>query len=696
MASPLTLNELSAPHRYQPPAAERRPGIAAALQGERIDPYAWLRDDSRESPEVIAHLEAETAACERWFEPLQPLVADIRSELAARIPPAESGIPYYDQGWWNQTRYRPGEEHPQYVRWREGGAEEPVLDAAEKAKGHAAYTLGAVEVSPDGQWLAYTEDMLGRHEYTLRLVDRRTGESCAAPDPGLDADLAFLNDGTLLYIRQDPVTRLGTTVWAHRPQSDPGTDCCVYTEDDDAFTLSLSRGRSGDLIYLHLHSTTTSEIRVMRAAASVLSFAVTIPRQAGHEYDLEDDGDHYLLRSNESAPDFRVLRVASASVADRCAWQAVLAETPGVVITGILVFPGHWIIAERSEGLGRLRVINRSDGTIRLITATDPAATLWLDVNEDPSIPYVRYATGSLAQPTTRRAFDFVTGEERLLRVDPIAGDYHPERYVAERCWVEARDGVHVPVSLLRRCDTPINGTAPLLLTGYGAYGIAIPAVFDATVLPLVDRGFIYAIAHVRGGDDLGRAWTDGGRLAQKYHTFADFIDVRRALVANHYADEKRCCGTGASAGGLLIGVVANDASSEFLALVAHVPFVDVLSTMLDDDLPLTTLEYEEWGDPSDPDDFAVMAQYSPYDNVRPQDYPAMLVTAGLHDAQVPYWEATKWVASLRFNQTGAAPILFRAQLDAGHAGATGRYGALMEIALEQAFLLECVKASGR
>ena len=685
----------SASPRYAPPRPEERPRPVSSPFGERTDPWFWLRNDARDAPEVLAHLAAENRASDQWFAPLRPLIERLKAEQAARIPPEDKSLPVLERGWWYQTRYRAGAEHPVHVRWRDGeSVEELLLDAEVAAQGATAYTLGALEVSDDGRWLAITEDRLGRCDYTLRLIDRTTKQALPDTIAGIDPDIVFLDDGSLLYIAQDPTTFLGYRVLRHIPDTPVDTDTLLYEEADDAFVLSIERSRSGRWVWLRLESTTTSEVRLLRSDASSLRFEVAIERRQGHEYDLEDHGDQVVLRTNEDAVDFRVVLAPLARVADRSTWRDLVPARAGIVITAMAAFTHHWAIAERSRGIGRIRLIDRRDGAERLLEAPDAAATLWLDVNADAAAPFLRYAWGSLAQPTVREELNLATGRARVLRVDPVEGGYRAEDYVVERRWVTVRDGVAVPVSLLRHVTTPRDGRAPLLMTAYGAYGHAQPAVFDRMILPLIDRGFVYAIAHVRGGDELGRAWYDAGRLLQKHHTFEDFIDIRRALVAAGDVDPARCCALGASAGGLLIGVIANEAAAEFHALVAHVPFVDILTSMLDEELPLTTLEYEEWGNPAeDAAAYRYIERYSPYDNVGPRDYPALFATGGLHDSQVQYWESAKWVAKLRRCQTGDAPILLRVHLDAGHGGATGRYGGHEEIALEQAFLIDLTQS---
>ena len=686
---------LAPSQRYAPPQASERFEALASPFGERTDPWYWLRNDERNDPEVLAHLAAENTACAQWFEPLAPLVERLKAELAARVPPEETGLPVYDQGWWYQRRYAIGAEHPLHVRWRDpDGAEEILLDAAAAAGDCKAYALGALEVSPDHRLLAIAEDRVGRREYVLRLIDRVAGTELPERLSGIDPDIVFLDNSALLYIAQDPVTLLGRRVMKHIAGTDAATDQLIYEETDDAYTLSIERSRSGSHVFLHLDSTTTTEVRYLRTDATEIGFKIAIPRQSGHEYELEDAGERFVVRTNEGAPDFRVIAAPIQTIADRSTWQEIVSPQAGVVLTGIATFKNYLAVGERRYGIGRVRLIDRFDGSVRVLKAPDPAATLWLDVNADAGAPFLRYAWGSLAQPTSREVLDFATGHTRVLRFDPVDGGHRPDDYAIERRWITARDGARVPVALLRRAGTPRDGSAPLLITAYGAYGHAQPAVFDPTVLPLVDRGFVYAIAHVRGGDDLGRAWYDAGRLLEKHHTFEDFIDATRALVASGDVDPRRCCALGASAGGLLIGVIANDAAAEYRALVAHVPFVDLLTSMLDEDLPLTTLEYEEWGDPSRSETaYRYMERYSPYDNLRPQPYPSLFATSGLHDSQVQYWESAKWVAKLRRCQIGAAPILLRMNLDAGHGGATGRYGGHEEIALEQAFLIDTTAA---
>ena len=679
------------PIRYAPPTPSTRPWVHKTPFGDRPDGWHWLRDESRADARVRSHLHAEADTTARWFAPLTEEVRRLQAEHAVLVPDEESELPVLLRGYWYEARYAGGAEHPMYVRRKDGGNEEEILyDAAAAAVNCTAYSLGAVEVSEDGELLAVTEDRVGARAYDLRLFCRATGLELSGLVSGIEPDVVFLADRSVLYVAQDPVTLLGNRVMRHVPGSAVGTDEMLYEEEDEKYTLSIERSRSGRFVFVHLQSTVTSEVRYLSWSDPTAELKVALARQEGHEYSIEDDGDRFIIRTNDQAPDFRLVDVPIGQVDDRSAWREILPSRPGIVLADCIAFPTCLVTEEREAGLLHLRIIDRQGMTRRLLCRPEPATSLWLDTNADSSLGFLRYAWGSLVQPTVRELFDFDDETSRLLRIDPIGGEHRSGDYDVQHSAAVVRDGTAVPVTLLRRKSTPLDASAPLVLTAYGAYGACHPSSFDRSLLPLVDRGIVYGIAHVRGGGELGRQWYDAGRLQHKHHTFEDFIDVRRALVTVGMVDGTRCGAVGASAGGLVMGVIANEAAAEFQAIVAHVPFVDVLSSMLDEDLPLTTLEYEEWGNPGqDPLAYQCMLAYSPYDNLRAQSYPAVLATGALHDSQVQYWESAKWVARMRECQTGDAPILLHMHLDAGHAGATGRFGTHKDIALEQAFLLE-------
>jgi oligopeptidase B len=622
-------------------------------------------------------------------------VRRLQAEHAALVPDDESDLPVYLRGYWYETRYAKGAEHPIYLRRKAvGDSEEVLFDAAAAAIGCPAYSVGTLDVSHDGALLAVTEDRLGSREYQLRLVDRNSGTELPEVITGIDPDVVFLEDRSVIYIAQDPVTLLGNRVMRHVPGSPVETDQLLHQEDDDKYTISVERSRSGRFVLVQLQSTLTTEVRYLRWDDANFELTVASARREGHEYTIEDDGDCFVIRTNDDAPDFRLMCAPIGQISDRSTWREILPARPGIVLTDCVNFSNALVAEERVGGLLQLRIIDRRGNTHRVLRASEPAASLWLDTNADSSVEYLRYAWGSLVQPTVRERFNFADGATQALRTDPVGGNYRSGDYEVQRRMIAARDGVEIPVTLVRRKNVISEASAPLLLTAYGAYGVCYPTSFDRTILPLVNRGVIYAIAHVRGGGELGRHWYDAGRLQHKRNTFEDFIDVRRGLAADGAVDGSRCAAVGASAGGLLMGVIANEAPTEFCAIVAHVPFVDILTTMLDEDLPLTTLEYEEWGHPGeDALAYQWMLAYSPYDNLRSQAYPAVLATGALHDSQVQYWECAKWVAQMRRCQTSDAPILLHMHLEAGHAGATGRFGAHQDIALEQAFLLDRLNA---
>jgi len=679
------------------PSAERRPFEVCSPHGARPDPWYWLRDDHRADPEVLAHLRAENAYKDQRFVALQPLCAELTAELRSRIPAEDESLPVYRHGWWYQRRFVAGAEHACHLRRRRLDAEPELLwDADAAARSHAYYELGNLEPSPDDRWLAIAEDTVGRREYAIRFVDLVTRVLLDDRLEGVEPDLAWLDEGrSILYVAKDPVTLLGRRVMCHRLGTPQSADRLVYEESDDAFSIGLERSRSDRLIYILLDSTDSSEVRYLPIGVEAGPPKVVVPRSPEHEYDVDDwDGD-FLIRTNDTTPDFRLIRVPIHRAADRSAWVEVVAAREGVVLTDVEPFATHLAVGERVEGLARVRVLPWSGGDARVLSAPSGGG-LWIGPNLDPQAKVLRYAWSSLKDPVTTEELDLATGAVRRLRVEPVCGGFDASRYVVERRVVVARDGVEVPVSMLRRHDAPTERPAPLLVTGYGAYGIAQDALFDATVLALVDRGVVYAIAHVRGGGEYGRAWHDRGRREHKATTFADFVDVTEALVADGSIDHHRVAAIGGSAGGLLVAAVANARPDLYRAIVAEVPFVDVVTSMLDPDLPLTTIEYDEWGDPSRRRDHRAMLAWSPYDNVRRQAYPAMLVTVGLQDGQVPYWEAAKWVQRLRECTTADAPIVLRVDLEAGHGGLSGRYRACGETAEIYAFLLDQLAATVR
>jgi oligopeptidase B len=578
-----------------------------------------------------------------------------------------------------------------YLRRRDvaGAGEEVLLDEAELARGREFFELGALEVSPDNRLLAYAEDPVGRRQYVLRFKDLDSGAVLPDVVENVEAALAWTADSrSVLYIEKDPETLLGQRVRRHVLGTDPATDALVYEEPDDAFYLDVGQSKDGRYLFIHSQSTVATEQRYADASDERLEFHVLLPRERDHEYHADHFDGRWVICTNWQAPNFRVMQVPVGEGGDRSRWQELVAPGGDTFIHGFDVFRDFLAIEERSGGLRKVRVRHWSDGSEFVIDSGEPAYRMTLGDNEELDSHVLRYSYTSLTTPFTTYDVDVRTGERVLLKREAVLGDFEPERYVTEYRWAPARDGEAVPVAIVRRKDVALDGKAPLLQYAYGSYGLSTDPSFTSSVLSLLDRGFVYAIAQVRGGQELGRRWYDAGRLLEKRNTFDDFIDVTRFLVREGYADPRRVFARGGSAGGLLVGAVANLAPGEYAGIVAHVPFVDVVTSMLDDSLPLTTNEYDEWGNPAERDYYEYMLSYSPYDNVSALDYPAMLVTTGLWDSQVQYFEPAKWVARIRRLKTGDNPLLLRVNMTAGHGGKSGRFERYRELAEEYAFLL--------
>ncbi len=682
---------------FHPPVAAMRPHIVASPHGERTDPYYWLRDDERTNPEVLAYLAAENAYREQCSAPLKPFENSLYEEIIARLKQDDSTVPYRLHGYWYQTRFEPGKEHPIFAR-RKGTLEAPeevMLDANVLAAGHDYYQVGALEISPDSTWLAFCEDTVGRRQYTLRFKNLRTGELLEAAIPDVESDLAWANDNrTILYVAKDPETLLGLYVKKHVLGEDPRHDALAFEQTDKSFYTGVSKSKSERFVFIHMESTVSSEWQYAYADDPALEFRTFRPHERDHEYQLEHLGDAFIIRTNWQARNFRLMQVPIGRETDRAEWCDVAAHRDDTFIEDFDVFNGFLAVSVRSGGLAKIAITLWAPGAPQagaefFITSDEAAYAASLSVNPELDTDFVRYAYSSLTTPTTIYDYNVRTGEKILLKRDPVVGNFDPANYRTEFLFAPARDGARVPVSLVYRVGQARDGSAPLLQYAYGAYGSSTDPSFSSARLSLIDRGFIYAIAHVRGGQEMGRAWYDEGRKLRKMHSFADFIDVTRHLVAERYAAKDKVFAMGGSAGGLLTGVIANLSPADYRGIVAQVPFVDVVTTMLDDSIPLTTNEYDEWGNPKERVDYDYMLSYSPYDNVRAQGYPAMLVTTGLWDSQVQYYEPAKWIAKLRALKTDQNPVFLHVDMDAGHGGKAGRFQRYREIAMEYAFVLD-------
>lgn len=675
----------------QPPVAARKPYQVSSPNGAREDPYYWLRDDSRQSPEVLAYLKAENAYTQARLAPGKALQDKLYAEMVGRIKQDDSTVPTRLRGYWYSVRFEKGKEYPIYCRRKASlsAPEEVMLDGNALAVGKSFFQIGGYSLSPDDKLVAYAEDTVGRRQFTVHVRDLAHARLLSDRLENVEPSLVWAADSrTLLYIAKDPVTLLSTKVYRHRLGTQQKDDELVYEEKDHSYYLSLSRSKTGRFLYIEAKSTQQSEWRYAAAADPALKFSAVLPREANHEYQVSDVGGDFVLRTNWKAKNFRVVRVPIGEVARRERWRDVVAAREDAFIESFDSFKDFIAISERSGGLMKLRVKSWDGKRDRLIAADEPSYLMRPGWNPEFSATRIRYEYSSLATPTSTYEYDWSSGARTRLKTQPVPG-YAAERYQTDYVHVTARDGTEVPVSLFARRDTPRDGSAPLFQYGYGSYGMAMDPAFRSNWVSLADRGFVVAIAHIRGGQEMGRAWYEQGKLMNKLNTFTDFIDVTRALVAQKYAARDKVFAEGGSAGGLLMGAVANMAPGDYRAIIAQVPFVDVVTTMLDETIPLTTNEFDEWGNPKQAQAYRYMLSYSPYDNVKAQAYPAMLVSTGLWDSQVQYYEPAKWVAKLRALKTDVNPLLFKIDMEAGHGGKSGRFERLRETAVEFQFMFD-------
>ncbi|HMJ93433.1 MAG TPA: S9 family peptidase [Allosphingosinicella sp.] len=673
-----------------PPVAASKAHPVTAPNGlSRDDPYYWLRDDSRKNPEMLAYLNAENAYADAQLESLKPLEERLYSEFVGRIKQDDSSVPYRVRGYHYYTRFAAGQDYPVLAR-RKGSMEAPeevLLDQPAMAAGKGYFQIGTSVPSQDSKLLAYAEDDVGRRQYVLHVKDIATGRLLADTVENVEPDLVWADDNrTIFYIEKDPVTLLSKRVKAHVLGTPASADRLVYEEKDDSFYMGLARSTSDKYVCIILQSTVSNEQRCTPAAAAG-EFFVLAPRQREFLYEADHIGDHWVVRTNWNAPNYRLMRASDRDArGGRERWTDLVPHSADVFIEEFKPMNGFLAIAERSGGNKRLRLL-ADGGKSSFVDSDEPAYAMALDVNREPSSEWLRYRYDSLTTPTRIYEVNARTGERRMLKQTPAPG-YDPAKYETERVWATARDGTRIPVSLVYRKGFRKDGKAALLQYAYGSYGFSTDPGWSPTVPSLLDRGMVYAIAHIRGGQEMGRAWYDQGHLKNKKNSFTDFIDVTRWLVANKYAAKDRVAALGGSAGGLLMGAVMNMAPDDYRVMIAQVPFVDVVTTMLDASIPLTTNEYDEWGNPAQADYYEYMLSYSPYDNVARRAYPATFVSTGLWDSQVQYYEPAKWVAKLRTMKTDSNPLLFRINMEAGHGGKSGRFRRYRDIAEYDAFML--------
>ncbi|MGB5855396.1 MAG: S9 family peptidase [Oceanisphaera sp.] len=683
----------------EPPVAKKIPHILTSHNDARIDNYHWLRDDERDNPQVLAYLEQENQYAELMLAPLKSQQETLYQEMIARIRQDDSSVPYLKNGYWYQTRFQQGLEYAIIERHLDGLPEQRqvLLDGNERAEGHAYYDQGQVGVSPDQRILAFAEDFVSRGQYQIRFKSLADDKQLAGKQhdevlENTSGNLVWANDSqTLFYVKQDAETLLPYQVYRHALGTPQSQDVLVYEETDNSFYTSIYKSRSNDYIVIGAWSTVTSEVNLLSANQPTAPVQTFLPRKRGHEYDVEHYQGQFYIRSNKDGVNFGLYQADDGDAAswDVSQWQSLIAARPNVLLEDFTLFRDWLVLEERCEGLIQLRQIHRQHGTEHHIRFDDPTYVTWLGVNAEADSAWLRYGYSSLTRPVTMYEVNMDTQQRRELKQEYVGEQFSAERYRSERVWVTARDGAKVPVSLVYRVDLfkSLAGN-PLLVYAYGAYGASMDPDFSSARLSLLDRGFVYAIAHVRGGEELGRDWYEQGRLLNKQNTFNDFIDVTQTLIDQGYGDKSRVFAAGGSAGGLLVAGVINMAPGLFKGAVADVPFVDVVTTMLDESIPLTTGEFDEWGNPAEPEYYHYIKSYSPYDQVQPQSYPNLLVTTGLHDSQVQYWEPAKWVAKLREMKTCRNLLLLCCDMETGHGGKSGRFESYRDLAREYAFLL--------
>nr|WP_206023436.1 S9 family peptidase [Hafnia alvei] len=670
----------------QQPQAQKIPKTLIEHGDRRIDNYFWLRDESRANPNVLRYLQDENRYANAVLEPYSAQYDALYREMVGRMSPEDRSVPYQRNGYRYQDVYLSGKNFAVTQRQPLAGSTvwQTLIDGNLRATGQAYYRLGGLEMSQDNQMMAVAEDTQGRRQYRISLRNLHNGQWLSDVIENTSGNMLWSNDGlTLFYVRNHPQTLVPYQVYRHRVGTPLTQDQLVYQENDGGFYLSLSRSASDRYLLITLSASTSSEVRLLDADQADTPPVLFTARQPNVEYYLDHFNDTFYLRSNRENANFGLYQTNAMGHS----WQPLVAPQPNKMIEGFTLFKDWLVVAERSDGLSQIRKINWKSHAEDTLPFDDASYMAWLGYNPEPQSDRLRYGYSSMTTPTSTYEWDLSSGKRTLLKRQEVKNT-QPQDYHSERIWITARDGVKVPVSLVYNKKMFKAKQSPLLVYGYGAYGMSMDPAFSANRLSLLDRGFVFAMIHVRGGGELGQQWYEQGKLANKPNSFNDFIDATHGLVERGFGQPGRLYAMGGSAGGLLVGAVMNQQPELFNAIVAQVPFVDVVTTMLDDTLPLTLGEYDEWGNPHRLADYQQMKAYSPYDNIKPMRYPNLLVTTGLNDSQVQYWEPAKWIAKLRENQLGTGKILLLTDMQAGHGGKSGRLKRVENTALEYNFIL--------
>jgi oligopeptidase B len=671
----------------------------------RVDNYYWMRlsDEQKNAPDstrdqqtkdVLDYLNAENAYTKSMLAHTDAFQAKLFEEMKGRIKETDQSVPVKDNGYWYYTRYEAGKDYAFNCRKKdsmETGTEEVLVNGPALAQGHDYWALGGIDVSEDNTIVVYSEDVVSRRIYTASFRNIQTGEMLADKIEGIAGCPVWANDNkTLFYVKKDPTTLREFQIWKHTLGTPQSSDVVVFEEKDEEFSCFVYKTKSKKYMVIGSNQTLSNEYRVLSADAPVGDFKVIQPRERNLEYSIDHFGDRFYITTNLDAKNFRLMSCPETATTKEN-WQEVIAHRTEVLLEGIEIFKDYLVVEERKNGLVQIRVIRWNDKSEYYVEFQDPTYSAGVGANPDFETEVLRYGYSSMTTPASTYDFNMTSKDRKLMKQQEVVGGHDPNQYSSERLYATATDGTLVPISLVYKKGTPLDGSAPTLLYAYGSYGANMDAGFSSARLSLLNRGFVYAIAHIRGGQEMGRHWYEDGKLLKKKNTFTDFINCAEHLIANNYTTNEKLFAMGGSAGGLLMGAICNMRPDLWRGVVNAVPFVDVITTMLDETIPLTTFEFDEWGNPKNKEYYDYMKSYSPYDNIEKKAYPNILVTSGYWDSQVQYWEPAKYVAKLRDYKTDNNQLLFWCNMDAGHGGKSGRFEALKEVALEYAFMMDLV-----
>ena len=693
--------------RQLPPApmAKKAPFEITEHGDTRIDNYYWMRlsdeqkntsKDQRDeqTKDVVAYLNAENDYTKKVLSHTDEFQKKLFEEMKARVKETDQSVPVKENGYWYYVRYETGKDYPFYCRKKdsmETGAEEVLIDGPAMATGHDYWALGGYSVSEDNQIMSYGEDLVSRRIYTVRFKNLATGDVLNDVLEGTSGGATWAADNkSVFYAKKDPTTLRDFQIWRHILGSDQKSDVMVYQETDEEFSTFVYKTKSKKFLVIGSNQTLSSEYQVLESVNPSGKFRTIQPRERNLEYGLDHYGDKFYITTNLDAKNFRLMECPLDKTTKEN-WTEVIPHRTDVLLEGIEIFKDYLVVDERKSGLTQLRMIRWADKSEKYMEFQDPAYAAGTGANPDFDTDILRYSYSSMTTPNSQYDYNMTTGERTLLKQQEVVGGHIPEDYKSERVYATAKDGTKVPVSIVYKKGTPLDGNAPMLLYAYGSYGASMDATFSSNRLSLLNRGFVFAIAHIRGGQEMGRAWYEDGKLLKKKNTFTDFIDCADFMIQQKYTSSNKLFAMGGSAGGLLMGAVTNMRPDLWRGIVSAVPFVDVVTTMLDETIPLTTFEFDEWGNPKNKEYYEYMKTYSPYDNIEAKNYPNTLITSGYWDSQVQYWEPAKYVAKMREMKTDQNMLLFWCNMDAGHGGKSGRFEALKEVALEYAFMFDLV-----